>query len=165
MKRLATVLLVDQRGWILLQLRDEHAQVAPSQWGMVGGHVEADETFEAAVYRELQEETGVRWAGGLTLWRDGYFRYSGADQANRYQIWTAHCGLSDENITVAEGRQIVFVDPADIPLLDLSESAAFFVPEFLKSPTYRHCAEAAATTLSGRFKTSLGCSISTLPSN
>lgn len=81
---------------------------------MVGGHVEAGETFEAAAHRELQEETGVRWAGGLTLWRDGYFRYAGADQASRYQIWTAHCGLRDEDITVAEGRQIVFVDPAEI---------------------------------------------------
>lgn len=40
MIELAAVLLVDRRGWVLLQERDEHAPVAANQWGLVGGHVE-----------------------------------------------------------------------------------------------------------------------------
>ena len=46
MRRLAVLLLVDARGWILLQERDSGAPVAPDQWGMVGGHVEEGESFE-----------------------------------------------------------------------------------------------------------------------
>ena len=30
---LASVVLVDSHGWLLLQERDEHALVAPNQWG------------------------------------------------------------------------------------------------------------------------------------
>ena len=62
--RLACVLLVDPRGWLLLQERDENAPIAPDCWGMVGGHVEPGEDFEVAVYRELAEETGIVWTPG-----------------------------------------------------------------------------------------------------
>ena len=60
----ATVILVDPRGWLLLQERDEHAPIDPERWGLVGGHVEDGEDIETAAYRELAEETGVRLAPG-----------------------------------------------------------------------------------------------------
>ena len=34
------IFVVDARGRVLLQERDEHAPVAAEQWGIVGGHVE-----------------------------------------------------------------------------------------------------------------------------
>ncbi len=58
--RFAGVVLVDRRGWLLLQERDEHPRIDPETWGLAGGHVEEGEEFEAAAYRELEEETGVR---------------------------------------------------------------------------------------------------------
>jgi len=64
---LATVILVDHRGWLLLQERDSEAETAPDRWGLVGGHVERGEGFETAVYRELAEETGIHWSSGLDL--------------------------------------------------------------------------------------------------
>ena len=68
---IAVVLLVDPRGWVLLQERDADAPRAANQWGMVGGHVEDGEAFEPAAYRELAEETGLALAPGtLQLWRD-----------------------------------------------------------------------------------------------
>ena len=42
-RRLACVVLVDERGWLLLQERDEGAPTAPDQWSLVGGSVEAGE--------------------------------------------------------------------------------------------------------------------------
>ena len=67
-----SVVLVDHRGWVLLQERDEHAPTAPEQWGLVGGHVEAGERFEDAVVRELWEETRLRPPdGALRVWYDG----------------------------------------------------------------------------------------------
>src|ERR671939_1874100 len=56
-QRAAGVLLIDERGWILLQLRDATG-VYPHHWGTVGGEVEGAETVEEAARRELAEETG-----------------------------------------------------------------------------------------------------------
>jgi 8-oxo-dGTP diphosphatase len=134
---LAVVLLVDPRGWLLLQERDEGAPRAPNQWGMVGGHVEDGEDFEPAAYRELAEETGVGLPPGtLTLWRDAEFSYPDGHRG-RYHVYAAPVDLTDADIVVGEGRQIVFVDPAVVPTLDLAPSSRHFLPEFLDSDLYR----------------------------
>ncbi|HET8604606.1 MAG TPA: NUDIX domain-containing protein [Marmoricola sp.] len=144
MPRLSVILLVDRRGHVLLMERDEHAPRAANQWGMVGGHVEDDEEFEPAAYRELEEETGVRMPpGGLQLWRAESFSYSDG-YTGSYHVYAAGVDLGDGDIVVGEGRQIVFVDPARIPELDLAESCAWFVPQFLRSETYRALTEGAA---------------------
>ncbi|HEY6933890.1 MAG TPA: NUDIX hydrolase [Marmoricola sp.] len=144
MVRLSVILLVDRRGHVLLMERDEHAPRAANQWGMVGGHVEDGEDFEPAAYRELEEETGVRMAPGeLELWCAETFTYSDG-HGGPYHVYVAGVDLADEDIVVGEGRQIVFVDPDELPRLDLAESAAWFVPRFLQSRTYRRIREGVA---------------------
>jgi 8-oxo-dGTP pyrophosphatase MutT (NUDIX family) len=134
---LAVVLLVDPRGWVLLQERDEDAPSAANQWGMVGGHVEDGEDFEPAAYRELLEETGVSLPPGtLRLWRDAEFTYPDGFRG-RYHLYAAPVDLTDADIVVGEGRQIVFVEPAVVPTLDLAPSSRHFVPDFLASDLYR----------------------------
>jgi ADP-ribose pyrophosphatase YjhB (NUDIX family) len=135
--RLAVVLLVDRRGWLLLQERDADAPRAADQWGMVGGHVEEGEDFESAAYRELAEETGLRLAPGrLLLWQDSEFSYPDGHHG-RYHLYAAAVDLTDADIVVGEGRQIVFVDPDVVPTLDLAASSRHFVPAFLDSDLYR----------------------------
>lgn len=136
MVRISVVVLVDARGWVLLQERDEHAPLAPEKWGMVGGHVEDGEDFEPAAYRELEEETGVRLDGGLLLWRAERFRYPERDEPFDYRVWVAGTTLTDADIRVGEGRQIVFVAPDAVPALDKSASCEHFVTAFLTSRTY-----------------------------
>ena len=141
MVRLAVALLVDRRGHVLLQLRDEHAPRAANQWGMVGGHVEEGEDFDAAVLRELLEETGVVAApGDLEVWEDTEFGYTDGHEGH-YRVYAGAVDLTDADIVVGEGRAIVFVDPADVPALDMAESCAHFVPRFLHSQTYRRLTE------------------------
>jgi 8-oxo-dGTP diphosphatase len=145
MKRFSLILLVDPQGRILLQERDEHAPISPDTWGMVGGHVEDGEEFEPAAYRELEEETGIQLApGALRLWRDALFGYVGAAAPNRYTLWVAGTTLTDADIVVGEGRQIVFMNREALGGLALSESAAHFLPAFLASPDYAHLAGEAA---------------------
>jgi ADP-ribose pyrophosphatase YjhB (NUDIX family) len=134
MIRIAAVLLLDARGWLLLQERDEHAPIDPDVWGMVGGHVEDGEDFEPAAYRELEEETGIRLRpGDLTLWRDEVHEWPGRDQKYHYNVWVAATDLTDGDIVLGEGRQIVFVDPRRLPELDLARSARHFALGFLAS--------------------------------
>jgi len=135
--RLAVILLVDHRGHVLLQHRDEHAPRAANQWGMVGGHVEPGEDFDTAAYRELLEETGVvAGAGDLVLWQESEFAYSDG-QDGSYRLYAGQLDLTDDDIVLGEGRAIVFVDPAEIGSLDLAESSAHFLPQFLASDLYR----------------------------
>ncbi len=137
MHRFASVLLVDGRGWLLLQERDEHPVIDPERWGLVGGHVDPEEDFEAAAYRELEEETGIRLARGeLSLWRDTEVFHEAYGTIDAVQVWVARTTLSDADIVVGEGRQIVFVEPGRARALDLTASASRIVPEFLASATY-----------------------------
>jgi len=138
MHRFACVLLVDQRGRLLLQERDEHPVIDPEKWGLPGGHVEDGEDYEPAAYRELQEETGVRLEPGqLRLWRELQVFHEAYGTLDTTRVYVARVDLSDADIVVGEGRQIVFVEPAVARGLDLTTSAATAVPEFLDSPDYR----------------------------
>jgi 8-oxo-dGTP diphosphatase len=146
---LAGTLLVDRRGWVLLQERDEHAPVAPNQWGLVGGHVEPGEEMETTVYRELAEETGLDWHEGLTLWREEVVTNPRTGRLNRYSIWTAPVDVTDDDIVLGEGRQIIFVDPALVLDLDLGGTARPILEEFLASDRYAQLV-AAPTRLGAR---------------
>ncbi len=139
---LASVVLVDSRGWLLLQERDGNATVDPNRWGLVGGHLESGEEWLPALYRELEEETGLRPAGELKLWFDEVVLHSpkiSTHLADRWRIWAGAVDLGDEDITVGEGRQIVFVDPTRVldGSLDLAPGAHHVLSGFLESETYR----------------------------
>ncbi|HEX6248013.1 MAG TPA: NUDIX domain-containing protein [Nocardioidaceae bacterium] len=139
--RVTSALLVDVRGWILLQERDEHALVSPNQWGLVGGHLEDGESWEEALHRELAEETGLE-ERGFELWFDEIVQHSpkiSSHLADRWQIYVKRTEATDEDIRLGEGRQIVFVDPDRIRSgeLDLAVSARHVLSLFLDSPTYR----------------------------
>jgi 8-oxo-dGTP diphosphatase len=131
------VILVDRRGWILLQERDEFPAIDPEKWGLVGGHVEDGEDVEVAAHRELLEETGVRLpAGSLRPWDAFGVFHAAYGSDDRMHVFAAPTDLADADIVCGEGRQIVFVDPALARGLDLSASARIAVPGFLDSPLY-----------------------------
>lgn len=135
--RIAGIFLVDRRGWVLLQERDEHAPIAPDQWGIVGGHVDEGEEWDEARDRELLEETGLTLADGtLELWYDGVVEHQALGLHHEWRLWTGLVDLTDDDIVCGEGRRIVFVEPSAAHALDLSESLAYFLPELLQSEAF-----------------------------
>ena len=135
MARFSAVILVDPTGRILLQERDEHAPIDPDLWGLVGGHVEPGEEHEPAAYRELAEETGIDAAPGtLELWREVVVPH---DTPDVMHVFAAATDLTDADVVVGEGRQIVFVEPDRARGLAHTRAAAVIVPAFLESDLYR----------------------------
>jgi 8-oxo-dGTP pyrophosphatase MutT (NUDIX family) len=139
----ACVILVNARGEVLLQERDEHAPIDPGRWGMTGGHLDDGEEAEAGAYRELEEETGLRLEPG-TLRHFAQFRVFHPHSASldRTDLYVARVDLTDADIDCREGRRIVFVPPERALLLDLTMSGAHAVPAFLASDAYRAMMEA-----------------------
>ena len=141
----AGVVLVDRRGRLLLQERDEHPRIDPEKWGLVGGHLDPGEDFEPGAYRELEEETGVRLAPGtLEMWREFVVDHRAAyGTFDRMQVFVAATDLTDDDIECHEGRRIVFVEPAEARALDLSSAASDIVPAYLDSDHYRRLTSGA----------------------
>jgi 8-oxo-dGTP pyrophosphatase MutT (NUDIX family) len=135
------VILVDPRGWILLQERDEHAPIDPERWGLSGGHLEPGEEPLDGAYREVEEETGVGLAPGtlehfetLAVFHPAY---GSVDQVH---VYVARVELTDADIDCQEGRQIVFVEPERARRLDLTMTGVLAVPAFLDSDAYARLA-------------------------
>jgi 8-oxo-dGTP diphosphatase len=136
-RHFAGVILVDRRGWLLLQERDEHPVIDPERWGPPGGHLEPGEDPAEGAARELLEETAVRLdPGRLTLWRTIEVFHEAYGSLDRMHVFAAAVDLADADIECHEGRRIVFVEPSAARSLDLTASAAISVPGFLDSPLY-----------------------------
>lgn len=135
MKRFASVVLVDRRGWVLLQERDEHPVLDPDKWGFVGGGVEPGEAYADAAHRELLEETGVRVPDLHLFGRFPVFHHQTGGQ-DEFELFYAGVDFTDDRVILGEGRQIVFVAPAAATGLDLTASARIALPGFLGSGEY-----------------------------
>ena len=134
----AGVVLVDRRGWILLQERDEHPRIDPDCWGLSGGHLEPGETPLEGALRELEEETGVRLDPGQLREVGDFANDHRASYGTWDRMWVYAAGtdLIDDDIDCREGRQIVFVDPATVGDLRLTRGAEGILPAFLRSDLY-----------------------------
>ena len=136
MQRFSSILLVDGRGWVLLQERDEHPAIDPDKWGFVGGHLDDGEDYLAGAYRELEEETGLHLDGGLELFGEFTVHHAHSDSDDEFRLFAMRTDLTDADIECHEGRQIVFVEPGRARELDLTASARVALTVFLDSAAY-----------------------------
>jgi 8-oxo-dGTP pyrophosphatase MutT (NUDIX family) len=126
------MVLIDHRGWILLQLRDENGTY-PHHWATVGGAVEEGETAEEAIRREVEEETGYTLSGPLGVGAnailtlpDGHARY--------VTIFFARYDPA-QPIRCLEGLEITFVDPSTLETLLVYPEQKELILETLRRST------------------------------
>ncbi|HEX8597441.1 MAG TPA: NUDIX hydrolase [Chloroflexia bacterium] len=147
------MLLVDPSGRVLLQLRTADAPTSSNYWALPGGSLEAGETPEEAVRREVREEAGIAVIGQLELFRhlaayshDGSTwtvagSLEGAIATRPAAIWEGYifCAATDarqEEVVLGEGEAMVFQVPQAALQLDLGPLARLILPEFFASPQY-----------------------------
>lgn len=132
----ASVALVDPRGWILMQERDEHPEIDPEKWGLPGGHVEPGEQALEAAYRELLEETGLAPAEPLEEIGVALVQHR-PGRLDAVHLFAAATTATDDEVVCGEGRQMVFVAPDAVLGLDLTRGAAALLPGFVGSARHR----------------------------
>lgn len=114
----AGVLARDAEGRILMQLRDDYAEIAaPGLWSCFGGEVEPGETVEQAARREFFEETGIDISGdalrplvriGTTVLNGGILHIYMLDR-----VVAAH------EVRLGEGAGFAFLNKAQLARFDL----------------------------------------------
>ena len=124
----AGVLLIDDRGWILLQLRDAHGAY-PYHWATVGGAIEPGETAEQAARRELREETGYV-ADALHFGSEVTVPLPGGTSRTAALFYARYDGA--QPIACHEGLRIDFVDPATLPDLLIYPGQRRLIEEALR---------------------------------
>ena len=98
-------MLVNTAGDILVNLRDDDPRIIfPNQWSLIGGHVEAGESPEEGLVREVAEEIGypVTEYHPLATFFDG--------EATRH-LYLVPIDLPIDDLVLGEGQAIRFIDP------------------------------------------------------
>ena len=105
----------DERGRLLL-IRRGHAPSA-GLWSVPGGRMEAGETQEQAVVRELAEETGLVVQPVRPL---GSVRVDGAGVVFLVTVWLCTAEPGQHPVAGDDAADVAFVDAAGLAALDMA---------------------------------------------
>ncbi len=139
--------MVDPRGRVLMQLRDDDPKIMfPGCWGLTGGSGNAGETPAETARREVHEETGLA-LGKIEAFRAYYFnegagppggKRAAARRAADYELYLFHapCAVPVEEMVCGEGRELRFFAPDELDALDIAYNHREALADFFASPAY-----------------------------
>lgn len=110
----AAALIVTEDGRYLMQLRDQkHGIFFPGHWGLFGGALEAGETPEDAIHRELDEELALK-ASNIVHVTDFTFTFGRFGEITRYYFQVATAADSLKQLQLREGAALQIFSAAEI---------------------------------------------------
>jgi len=112
------VVLVNEDGHVLMQLRDDIPTIAdPGCWVNPGGEIDPDETPEDGARRELLEETNYRAGTLVFAYERDLHRASGIVE-RQYYFLGRYDGV--QRLECHEGQALHFLPPAELPSMKTS---------------------------------------------
>jgi 8-oxo-dGTP diphosphatase len=114
MKKIAAIIFENDRGELLLYLRDNKPGIPfPDHWDLIGGHVEGGETPEEALVREVKEELDIELKD-YKFYRM-YECLTGDAYENIKYIYTGKLNIPINEITLLEGVRAEYFKKEEIP--------------------------------------------------
>ncbi|MBE8190038.1 MAG: Nudix family hydrolase [Candidatus Thioglobus sp.] len=127
--------LRNQAGELLISKRQTH-QFMPGFWELPGGKIEPNETNEAAIIRELNEELGVQPSQLIWLKTLSYQYPERKVILNIYNI-NSHSGVPDgKNFQGKEGQEIAWVKLENLPDYNLLPTLQIFINSLILPDKY-----------------------------
>lgn len=123
-----SVILVDKRGRVLLQLRDQKPELFPGCWTLPGGMVEPGETPLEAIIREMIEEIG--FAPPMVLWK--HYQAPRADFTVEQYLFVGVLPVSLRAITLSEGDAVAMFGRDAVEKLKMAFGYKVVLAEFFQ---------------------------------
>lgn len=125
MKKGSGIILLDQAGRILLQLRGKEQGIRfPDHWNLIGGSAKAGESPEETLKREINEELGIKI--GLFRFFKKYIYEGTCEQCFFY----AQLNLNPDEIKLTEGQRIAYFNRDQLGSLRLAFNAREVIDDF-----------------------------------
>jgi 8-oxo-dGTP diphosphatase len=132
MKKIAAVILENDKGEFLLYLRDNKPGIPfPDHWDLIGGHVEEGETPEQALVREVKEELGI----SLTEYK--FYKLFECVEGDAYEnikyIYSGRINIPIEEITLYEGVRAQYFSREEIPQVKFANILKSIVMDYIST--------------------------------
>jgi len=127
--RAVAVILMNLRGEVLLQLRDDNPMISfANSWTLPGGVVESHETPAQAAKRELAEETGL--TEQLTYWKSYKRKPDDCQFSIEQHIYTGATQRETDEMTLGEGQALRYFGPDRLRSLSIAFDFDKLLSEF-----------------------------------
>jgi len=129
------IILTNDRGEVLLQLRDNNPNISfANSWTLPGGVVDPGEVHEQAARRELAEETGLQLS--LSYWKV-YKRKSKNYPTIEQHVYVGKTLQETGEMILGEGQALQFFRQEELPTLSIAFDFEKLLDEF-----FNQCKEA-----------------------
>jgi 8-oxo-dGTP diphosphatase len=136
MKQIAAIILENDKGEILLYLRDNKPDIPfPNHWDLIGGHVEEGETPEEALLREVKEELDIDLTD-YTFYKK-YECLTGDAYENIKYIYSGKINLPIEEVTLLEGVRPQYFSKAEIPNVRFANILKSIVMDYISDSSLK----------------------------
>ena len=107
MRKDIVALILEHQGKILAEKRKQSKSTTPGDVIFPAGHVEDDETREQALYREMEEELGIRIYNPQLVYTADF------DCEEKQRIFWYKCERWEGNIQTNEAEELLWISPSE----------------------------------------------------
>jgi 8-oxo-dGTP diphosphatase len=136
MKEIAAIILENDKGELLLALRDNKPGIPfPNHWDLIGGHVEEGEMPEEALVREVKEELDIELKEYVFYKK--YVCLTGDAYENTKYIYSGKINIPIGEVTLLEGERPQYFSREEIPNVKFANIIKTIILEYISDSNFK----------------------------